>query len=343
MAAAARAPTAVQRGQHRHHPSSEGSRSGHPVRWMDPLLIGACMAGHGGGPGEVRAVSAGWAKLVRSLAREVPVALAHRDNGLLMVDVQPRRGQMLDSRFHHNDWEHQVLIARDRGRDPKVAYLGIGIDRPAPDRMRRRRARRVAGAGGSPWATSAITAPAARRRRRPEAGMGGGAAEDGGPEGADDWEMAGRRRRHGRARPAWRRSRGPGAGAARSGRRRRPRARGPEGDDAHVVVSAPVTSAGSAPKRTGPRCVPISPLPRPHGPFVGLSYYCPPPLGDGRPTAWGLPVVGAGQAGQGPSRPQPDHGLLVAGRSPLVRGRVRGPNGGVRGGGEQLGAGWPPY
>ncbi len=81
------------------------------------------------------------------------VALAHRGSGRLVVDVQPdgdlmfdlgalwvashhripMLAVMFDNRSYYNDWEHQVLVARDRGRDPEMAYLGMEIDRPAPD------------------------------------------------------------------------------------------------------------------------------------------------------------------------------------------------------------------
>ena len=40
---------------------------------------------------------------------------------------------MYNNRAYYNDWEHQVLVARTRGRDPEMAYLGMEIDQPAPD------------------------------------------------------------------------------------------------------------------------------------------------------------------------------------------------------------------
>jgi thiamine pyrophosphate-dependent acetolactate synthase large subunit-like protein len=81
------------------------------------------------------------------------VALAHRGSGRLVVDLQPDGDLLYDAaslwtaayhripilvvmynnRAYYNDWEHQVLIARERDRDERMAYLGMEIDRPAPD------------------------------------------------------------------------------------------------------------------------------------------------------------------------------------------------------------------
>ncbi|MBO0690389.1 MAG: thiamine pyrophosphate-binding protein [Candidatus Dormibacteraeota bacterium] len=81
------------------------------------------------------------------------VALAHRGTGRLVVDIQPDGDLMFDvgalwvashhripllavmfnNRSYYNDEEHQVLIAKARGRDPEMAYLGMEIARPAPD------------------------------------------------------------------------------------------------------------------------------------------------------------------------------------------------------------------
>jgi acetolactate synthase-1/2/3 large subunit len=81
------------------------------------------------------------------------VALAHRGSERLVVDIQPDGDLMFDlgalwvashhripmlvvmfnNRSYYNDWEHQVLIAKARDRDPEMAYLGMEIDRPAPD------------------------------------------------------------------------------------------------------------------------------------------------------------------------------------------------------------------
>jgi acetolactate synthase-1/2/3 large subunit len=40
---------------------------------------------------------------------------------------------MYNNRAYYNDWEQQILMARERGRDEQMAYLGMEIDRPAPD------------------------------------------------------------------------------------------------------------------------------------------------------------------------------------------------------------------
>jgi len=101
------------------------------------------------------------------------VALAHRDAGRLVVDLQPDGDLMFDlgalwvaayhripllvvmfnNRGYHNDWEHQERIARQRGTPLENAYLGMEIDRPAPD---------FAGVARSLtwWAEGPITQPA---------------------------------------------------------------------------------------------------------------------------------------------------------------------------------------
>lgn len=81
------------------------------------------------------------------------VALAYRGTDRLVVDIQPDGDLMFDpgalwvaahhqisllvvmynNRAYYNDWEHQVLIARDRGRDESLAWVGMEINRPAPD------------------------------------------------------------------------------------------------------------------------------------------------------------------------------------------------------------------
>jgi benzoylformate decarboxylase/acetolactate synthase-1/2/3 large subunit len=81
------------------------------------------------------------------------VALAHRGTGRLVVDLQPDGDLMFDlgalwiaayhripmlavmfnNRAYYNDWEHQDRIARHRGTDVDRAYIGMEIDRPAPD------------------------------------------------------------------------------------------------------------------------------------------------------------------------------------------------------------------
>jgi benzoylformate decarboxylase/acetolactate synthase-1/2/3 large subunit len=81
------------------------------------------------------------------------VALAHRDRGRLVVDLQPDGDLMFDpgalwvaayhkipmlvvmfnNRAYYNDWEHQERIARARGTDIAKAYVGMEINNPAPD------------------------------------------------------------------------------------------------------------------------------------------------------------------------------------------------------------------
>lgn len=81
------------------------------------------------------------------------VALAHRGTGRLVVDIQPDGDLMYDlgtlwvgahdripllivmynNRAYYNDWEHQIRIARQRGTDEKLAYVGMEIDNPPPD------------------------------------------------------------------------------------------------------------------------------------------------------------------------------------------------------------------
>ena len=40
---------------------------------------------------------------------------------------------MYNNRAYYNDWEHQIAIAKDRGRDEEMAYLGMELDHPYPD------------------------------------------------------------------------------------------------------------------------------------------------------------------------------------------------------------------
>jgi acetolactate synthase I/II/III large subunit len=81
------------------------------------------------------------------------VALAHRGTGRLVVDLQPDGDLMFDAgalwvasyyrlpllvvmynnRAYYNDWEHQERIARQRGTPLERAYIGMELDRPAPD------------------------------------------------------------------------------------------------------------------------------------------------------------------------------------------------------------------
>jgi acetolactate synthase-1/2/3 large subunit len=81
------------------------------------------------------------------------VALAYKGIDKLVVDLQPDGDLMFDlgalwiaayhripllavmfnNRAYYNDWEHQERIARHRGTDVDRAYIGMEIDKPAPD------------------------------------------------------------------------------------------------------------------------------------------------------------------------------------------------------------------
>jgi len=81
------------------------------------------------------------------------VALAHRDEGRLVVDMQPDGDLMFDAgalwvaakhripmlvvmynnRAYYNDWEHQLRMARHRGTPESRAHIGMDLDDPAPD------------------------------------------------------------------------------------------------------------------------------------------------------------------------------------------------------------------
>ena len=81
------------------------------------------------------------------------VALAHRDAGRLVVDLQPDGDLMFDAgalwvaakhriallvvmynnRAYYNDWEHQIRMARQRGTPLERAHIGMDLVDPAPD------------------------------------------------------------------------------------------------------------------------------------------------------------------------------------------------------------------
>ncbi len=81
------------------------------------------------------------------------VALAYRGTGKLVVNVQPDGDLMFDpgalwvaahsrlpmlivmlnNRSYYNDWDHQIRIARRRGRPEENAWVGQDINDPAPD------------------------------------------------------------------------------------------------------------------------------------------------------------------------------------------------------------------
>jgi acetolactate synthase-1/2/3 large subunit len=83
----------------------------------------------------------------------IGVALAHRDDKRLVVDMQPDGDLMFDAgalwtvakhripmlvvmynnRAYYNDWEHQIRMAKLRGTPVERAYIGMDLDDPAPD------------------------------------------------------------------------------------------------------------------------------------------------------------------------------------------------------------------
>jgi acetolactate synthase-1/2/3 large subunit len=40
---------------------------------------------------------------------------------------------MHNNRAYYNDWEHQITVARQRGRPEERAHIGMDIEGPAPD------------------------------------------------------------------------------------------------------------------------------------------------------------------------------------------------------------------
>ena len=81
------------------------------------------------------------------------VALAHKDSGRVVVDIQPDGDLMFDAgalwvaakhripilivmfnnRAYYNDWEHQLRMAKERGTDPAKAHIGMDLFGPEPD------------------------------------------------------------------------------------------------------------------------------------------------------------------------------------------------------------------
>jgi len=81
------------------------------------------------------------------------VALAHRDAGRLVVDLQPDGDLMFDAgalwvaakhkipmlivmynnRAYYNDWEHQIRMAKKRGTPVERAHIGMDLDTPNVD------------------------------------------------------------------------------------------------------------------------------------------------------------------------------------------------------------------
>ena len=83
----------------------------------------------------------------------IGVALAHRGDGKLIVDIQPDGDLLFDpgalwtvanqrlpmllvmynNRAYYNDWEHQLRVADKRGTDKTKANVGMDLSDPAPD------------------------------------------------------------------------------------------------------------------------------------------------------------------------------------------------------------------
>jgi len=83
----------------------------------------------------------------------IGVALAHRGDGKLIVDIQPDGDLLFDpgalwtvanqklpmllvmynNRAYYNDWEHQLRVADKRGTDKTRANIGMDLSDPAPD------------------------------------------------------------------------------------------------------------------------------------------------------------------------------------------------------------------
>ena len=81
------------------------------------------------------------------------VALANKGKGRLVIDLQPDGDLMFDAgalwmaakyeipmlvvmynnRAYYNDWNHQIVIAKNRGTDPSRAYIGMDLLDPDPD------------------------------------------------------------------------------------------------------------------------------------------------------------------------------------------------------------------
>jgi acetolactate synthase I/II/III large subunit len=81
------------------------------------------------------------------------VALAYKDSGKLVVDIQPDGDLMYDAgalwtaaqmwlpmlavmfnnRAYDNDWEHQIRIAEHRGRPVENAWVGQALNELPPD------------------------------------------------------------------------------------------------------------------------------------------------------------------------------------------------------------------
>ena len=87
------------------------------------------------------------------IGMSIGVALAHKGQGRLVVDLQPDGDLMFDlgalwmpikydipllvimynNRAYYNDWAHQIHMAHQRGTDPDRAYIGMDLEAPPPD------------------------------------------------------------------------------------------------------------------------------------------------------------------------------------------------------------------
>jgi acetolactate synthase-1/2/3 large subunit len=87
------------------------------------------------------------------IGMSIGVALAHKGQGRLVVDLQPDGDLMFDlgalwmpikydipmlvvmynNRAYYNDWNHQIVMARNRGTDPDRAHIGMDLCGPDPD------------------------------------------------------------------------------------------------------------------------------------------------------------------------------------------------------------------
>jgi acetolactate synthase I/II/III large subunit len=81
------------------------------------------------------------------------VALAHKGSNKLVVNIQPDGDLLFDAaslwiaayyhipmlvvmynnRAYYNDWEHQIAMARHRGRNEENAYIGMDFHNPSPN------------------------------------------------------------------------------------------------------------------------------------------------------------------------------------------------------------------
>ena len=87
------------------------------------------------------------------IGMSIGVALAHKKQKRIVVDIQPDGDLMFDAgalwvaakyevpmlivmynnRAYYNDWEHQIRMARLRGTDEKKAHIGMDLFGPEPD------------------------------------------------------------------------------------------------------------------------------------------------------------------------------------------------------------------